>query len=454
MNVDEYGGSETKKNNKYQADAYGIRYAMAGYPTTPEIGVPIVSIFSDSQYILQRDVTYAQSLNLANVRARYFDTTAPNRITTTVNNGASFTDNVLIILCDPAVASTYQPGSLLTFTNPNNINDLNLVSGTTNQFETNSITGTSTTAVTNYTVSYITAAGGLGTSTIQISGTSSEKEYKFKTGLEYFQVVTGMTAYDADLLAAGTQINVQPNPSLQLVTTNLLRKYILNKLQDIRYEDTDQNLRTETINPLTVNGDGWKNMGILILVRGTDPWTDKQDIKYDLSTLFGQPTNSVTVNGQYYLNVPIQPNTGNASNSWWNNYITPEGHTQSYASSSIYHEPYNFQITGTQFSAVTSDSIKYYSSLDKSRGGGWNPTSGPTLNTITSGPGVASNGTNTIKFYNTTLQGNIEGGSLIGSTSSTGNVVGALSNINARVYAPAYDKHDILISNFFRIYLF
>ena len=438
LNVDEYGGSETKKNNKYQADAYGIRYAMAGYPTTPEIGVPIVSVFSDSQYILQRDVTYAQSLNLANVRARYFDTTAPNRITTTVNNGASFTDNVLIILCDPAVASTYQPGSLLTFTNPNNINDLNLVSGTTNQFETNSITGTSTTAVTNYTVSYITAAGGLGTSTIQISGTSSEKEYKFKTGLEYFQVVTGMTAYDADLLAAGTQINVQPNPSLQLVTTNLLRKYILNKLQDIRYEDTDQNLRTETINPLTVNGDGWKNMGILILVRGTDPWTDKQDIKYDLSTLFGQPTNSVTVNGQYYLNVPIQPNTGNASNSWWNNYITPEGHTQSYASSSIYHEPYNFQITGTQFSAVTSDSIKYYSSLDKSRGGGWNPTSGPTLNTITSGPGVASNGTNTIKFYNTTLQGNIEGGSLIGSTSSTGNVVGALSNINARVYAPAY----------------
>ena len=217
--------------------------------------------------------------------------------------------------------------------------------------------------------------------------------------MEYFQVVTGMTAYDADSIAAGISINSTPNPSSQLVTTNLLRKYVLNKLQAIVYEDTSQTLRTETINPLTVNGDGWKNMGILILVRGADPWTDKQDIKYDLSTLFGQSTNSVTVNGQYYLNVPIQPNTGNASNSWWNNYVTPEGHTQSYATSSIYHEPYNFQITGTQFSAVTSNSIKYYSSLDRSIPGSFNPSSNIQLSTVTTGPGVSSNTSNTIKFY-------------------------------------------------------
>jgi hypothetical protein len=440
LDVDDYGGSETKKNNKYQADSFGIRYAIAGYPTTPEIGVPIVSIFSDSEYILQRDVTYSQSLNLANVRARYFDTTAPNRITTTVNNSTPFTDNVLIILCDPAIASTYQPGSLLTFTNPNNINDLNLVSGTTNQFGTNSITGTSTTAVTNYTVSYVTETGGIGSSLIQISGTSSEKEYKFKTGLEYFQVVTGMTAYDADLIAAGTSINSTPNPSSQLVTTNLLRKYILNKLQNIVYEDSNGNLQSELINPLTVNGDGWKNMGILILVRGVDTWTDKQDIKYDLSTLFGQPTNSVTISGQYYLNVPIQLTS--ASGGWYDTFRTPEAHNTTYSTpnNSLYHEPFNFQITGTQFSAVTSNSIKYYSSLDKSIPGSFNPSSNIQLSTVTTGPGVASNGTNTIKFYDTSVQGNVEGGSLIGSNSQTTPpvIVGALSSINASVFAPAY----------------
>jgi hypothetical protein len=34
-----------------------------------------------------------------------------------------------------------------------------------------------------------------------VSGTTAEKEYLFKTGVEYFQVVTGMTALNADLTA-------------------------------------------------------------------------------------------------------------------------------------------------------------------------------------------------------------------------------------------------------------
>ena len=440
LNVDEYSGSETKKNNKYQADAFGIRYAIAGYPTTPEMGTPVVSIFSDGQYILQNDITYSQSLNLANVRARYFDGT--NVIETKINNGAPFKDNIIVLLCDPAIASTYPSGTLMTFTNPNSINDINIVSGVTNQFGTNAITGTSTTAVTNFNMSYISPTSTITPVTIQISGTSSENEYKFKTGLEYYQVITGMTAFDADLLAAGTKISNVPNPSLQnassLDTTKLLRKYVLNKLQDIVYEDTNQTLRTEKINPLTVNGDGWKNMGILFLVRGVDVYSDKQDISYNLSNIFGHSfaSNTVTVSGRFNLNIPIQPNTGNPT--YINNYISPESHQEPYSTSSLYHQPFNFQITGTQFSAVTSNAIRYYSSLDKSRGGGWNPTSGPILSTITSPVGVSSNGTNTIKFYSSALQGNIEGGSLIGATSSTGNVEGALSNIDARVYAPSY----------------
>ena len=439
LNIDEYGGSETKKNNKYQADSFGIRYAIAGYPNGPEMGVPIVSVFSDDQYILQRDITYSQSLNLANVRARYFDGT--NVIQTKINNGTPFTDNVIVLLCDPSTANSYPSGTIMTFTDPNNVNDINIISGVTNQFGSNSITGTSYTAVTNTPLTYIQQNGVPTTINIQVSGTSSEKEYKFKTGLEYYQVITGMTAYDADFLAAGTKINNVPNPSLQnassLDTTKLLRKYILNKLQDIIYEDTSNVLRTETINPLTLNGDGWKNMGILFLVRGVDTYSDKQEISYDLSNLFGfgLGSNTVKVSGNFRLNIPIQPTS--SSGTWFNSYVTPESHETLYGASSLYHQPFNFQITGTQFTGVTSNSIKYYSSLDKSRGTLWNPSSGPLLGSITSGPGVSSNGSNTIKFYGTTLQGNIEGGSLIGSTTSPG-IYSALSSINGRVYAPSY----------------
>lgn len=439
LNVEDYGGSQTKKNNKYQADSFGVRYAMAGYPTAPEIGVPIVSVFSDSQYILQRDITYSQSLNLANLRARYFETSAPNVIQTKVNGGTPFTDNVLVLLCDPATIGTYQAGSLLTFTNPNSITDLNTVSGVTNQFNTNTITGTAYTALTNVSFNYINQAGTNTPITIQVSGSSSEKEYKYKTGLEYYQVITGMTAYDADLLANGIKINTTPNPASHFDQSSLLRKYFLNKLQLIYYEDSNNNSRTELINPLTVNGDGWKNMGILFLVRGVDPYSDKQDISYDLSKLFGfgLGSNTVKVSGQYNLNIPIQANSG--SGLWYNNNRTPEGHITTYATSKLYHQPFNFQITGTQFSAVTSNSIKYYSSLDKSIGGSWNPGSGLPINTYTSPAGVTENTNNTIRFYNSQFQGNVEGGALIASVNTPGNTVGSLSSLGtSRVYSPSY----------------
>lgn len=437
LDPEQYSGSDTKKNNKYQSDSYGIRYGIAGYPTAPEIGVPITKSFSpNTDFITQRDTTYSQSLNLANVRARYFDTIAPNVIRTSVNNGTPFTDNVVILLCDPAVASTYASGSILTFTNPNNINDINVVSGLTNQFGTNSITGTAYTAVTNITMSHINTAGVSAPITIQVSGASIEKEYKYKTGIEYFQVVTGMTAYDADLLAGGVSVNSFPNPASQYDTSSLIRKYVLNKLQQIKYLDGNDNSQYELINPLTLIGDSWKDMGIIILVRGVDMYTDKQDITYDLSTIFGRPLNTVKVNGHFNLNYPIQPNSG--SGTWYNNSKSPESHATSYATSSLYHQPINFQITGTQFSAVTSNSIRYYSSLDKSLGSGWNPGSGLGLGSYYSVISVTENGTNSIKFYNSVAQGNTEGGSYMATNMAAYSQFTALSSYNGRIYSPSY----------------
>jgi hypothetical protein len=441
LSPEQYTGSDTKKNNKYQADSYGIRYGIAGFPTSPEIGMPITKDFTEinEKYYSQEDITYSQSLNLANIRSRYFDTTAPNVITTTVNNGTPFTDNVLVLLCDPAVAGLYTTGSILTFTNPNNINDINIVSGVTNQFGSNSITGTSYTAVTNTPLTYIQQNGVPTTINIQVSGTSSEKEYKFKTGLEYYQVITGMTAFNADMLANGISIDSNQNPASQYDASSLLRKYVLNKLQLIRYRNGNTGTYTERINPLTVNGDSWKNMNIIFLVRGVDTYSEKQNINYDLSTLFGRPSNTITVNGQFNLNVPIQPNTGVATDLWWNNSRSPEAHTELYASSSLYHEPYNFEITGTQFSSVTSNSIIYYSSLDKSKST-YTPPGGNSFGSYYSTPSVFENGTNTIKFYNfmSVLQGNTEGGSYMATTQSTLIPFTVLSSYNGRIYAPAY----------------
>jgi hypothetical protein len=441
LDVEEYNGSDNKKNQKYQADSYGIRYGIAGYPTSPQVGMPLVRVFTNSnnsEFIQQRDVTYSQSLNLANLRTRYFDTTAPNRIKTTINGtNPPIYDNVIIMLVDQGTTIGYPAGTLLTFTNPDSIVDNN-ISGLTiaNQFGSNAVTGSSFTALTQTPVTYVDTNGSPQTVNVFISGNTAEKEYKFKTGLEYFQVITGMTAYQADLLTSGVKVSVQPNPASQGTNqTSLLRKYFLNKLQEIIYVDANGGTRTELINPLTIIGDTWKNMELIFLVRGVDPYSDQQTIEYDLSLLFG---NTVKVSGQYNLNVPIQPNSND--NTYITNTKSPESHITPYSTSKLYHQPFNFQVNGTQFSSVTSTAISFYSSLDKSLNS-YAANSGQPLSFY--GGINDTSGNQKLFFYQTTKQGIVEGGSLLATSQTVGTsqnvqTFGPLSNYNGRNYSPKY----------------
>jgi hypothetical protein len=347
---------------------------------------------------------------------------------------------------DPNTVSSLPAGTLLNFTNPESIVDNNLTGLTVpNQFGSNSVTGATTTGLTSTPITYIDPVTfNPVTVNVFISGETSEKEYKYKTGIEYFQVVTGMTVYDADLLTNGIKISVQPNPSLQSDTSSLLRKYFLNKLQNIIYEDNsgigdNGTIRTELINPLTVNGDGWKTQELIFLVRGVDPFSDKQDIEYDLSLLFGYGLGSgPKVSGKYNLNVPIQPNSG--SGSWFNNNKTPEPHTLPYSSSKLYHQPFNFQVDGTQFSSVTSSSIRYYSSLDKSIGTGYVPNGGNNIGFYTSGTIISDNGNSnqSLRFHSSTYQGIVEGGALMASSQPGPTTINSLSSYNGRIYSPSY----------------
>lgn len=442
IDVESYSGSDNKKNTKYQADSYGIRYGIAGYPTAPEIGMPVVTKFSNSKYIPNKDVTYSQSLNLANLRARYFDTTAPNRIKTTINGtNPPIYDNVIIMLVDQGTMNGYPEGTLLTFTSPDSIVDNNLTGLTiANQFGSNAVTGSSFTALTQTTITYVDTNGNPQPVNVFISGDTAEKEYKFKTGLEYFQVVTGMTTYQADLLAGGTKISTTPNPSLHGWNNNLIRKYFLNKLQTITYEDNSGSgdngqIRTELINPLTVNGDGWKNLELIFLVRGVDPYSDQQTIEYDLSLLFG---NTVKVSGQYNLNVPIQQNSN--VGTYITNFKSPESHITPYSTSKLYHQPFNFQVNGTQFSSVTSSSIGYYSSLDKSIGTSYVANGGNTIGTYTNNTIINDNGSGnqSLRFYSSTYQGIVEGGALMAGSQPNPTTLNSLGSYNGRLYSPAY----------------
>lgn len=364
LRTDGFAGTNQTENNRYTLNSYGIRYAIAGYPNTEIKGTPVNRLFyPDETLIFLDDITFSQRLNLANIRQRYFDNNyLQNVITTTIDNDGypsdPFTDNVIVLLCDNNTIENLTAGSLISFTNPDNVDDKNVngynVSGNTeNQFGTNSITGTSLSSTT-MTINYIDVNANDATANLTITGTSTERTYNFKGGIEYFQVITGMTAEQGSSYTTS-------------VNNNFLRFFFFNARQKVYYRSSCGNepIRDTLINPLQQMGDNWKGLNVLFLVRGVDPFTEKQVIKYDLSKLFGHTPNTHVVRGQYYLNVPIQNNSGNASADWWINNKTPESHEVGYQSNKLYHKPFNFRPDPNLYSAVTTNTIKYYSALDK-----------------------------------------------------------------------------------------
>ena len=316
------------------------------------------------------DVSLAQSINMANMRERYFEGT--NIIQTTVYNtppnsstpqpSTPFTDNVLILLCDPQTLTNISVGQLLTFNNVDNIPDPNITGLTNgNQFNTITITGSTpynANNLVNKPVTYIKQDGTVDTVNLKLLITSDGKEYKFKSGTEYFQLITGGTVSAMYGLTVSSY-------------SGLLRKYFFNKTQRItnwpRF-GTDQDGYVFVKEQL----DGFNDLEVLILSKGVDPYTDKQTIRYDLSILFGYNSFGAgpIVEGQYYLNVPIQPNTVTnpiGAPTWWNDFKTPESHlVNNNTNTSLYHQPFGFNVDATQFSSFTNNSPYYYNSTDKS----------------------------------------------------------------------------------------
>ena len=143
----------------------------------------------------------------------------------------------MMLLLDPNTINQLSSGTILTFQDINNINDINISGGTTNQFGTNSITGSVTTAITNtvqVTYANPNPSGPPVTVQIIVTGNSESKEYSLKTGVEYFQVITGMTLQQLNSMVPGNSAIDSCNPVYD--GSSIIRKYLLNKLQTVGYD--------------------------------------------------------------------------------------------------------------------------------------------------------------------------------------------------------------------------
>ena len=407
---------------------------------------------SDSDPIMRKmgdGIALAQSMNLANIRPRYFDNaglnSAQNKIKVIPNpaiasSSTNFYEDMCLVLLVDAGTKDNLIGKLLTFNNPDSIQDSNITGLTiANQFNTNTITGSTNLSPSGYDVpvTYIQDNGTQITRQIKLISTTNEKEYKYKTGLEYFQVVTGMTITEAQNTVGAK---------------GLINKYLLKNKQWNSASPPSNN------NSIVWYND-YANQEVLFLTRGVDPYTDKQTIQYDLSILFGRTIGDIIVEGEYHLNVPIQPNGGG---TWAQDYRTPRKHnlvtnnTDTY----LYHQPFNFNVDTSAFSSVTTTVPYYYVATDKStmpllHGGvamsNW--FSSPNNLDLNTSGGNTVRVRNSVVDYDLTSIGRVDGGSFTVSNHNlyqcywvSYNPVTPPSfasqfetnNKRARVYSPAY----------------
>ena len=320
-------------------------------------------------------VTFSQKLNDFNTRDKYFDTTSGgvNRIKTYINPSVNsqptqfIEDQVVVVLMNAGTASSLGAGEICTFQDPNFTQPgsdrlKNLTGATINQFENNAITGTTLTGSTSIPLVYAdptNPGNSFGiTKTFIITSPQvselpvignplAEQSYlQYPTDIEYFQLVTGLTVNDFY--------------GLSNTTSNLFPQFYLG--HDMGYltpECSGGNFDQRYINNVIQTMSNWENFEVCIFVRGVDPFTAKQTIKYDLSKIFGFSSlnGSVEVEGSYYLNIPIQPIALGG--------VKPATHnTLTNGATNLYYPSFTFTPDPAQYSAFTSSLPYYYLSTD------------------------------------------------------------------------------------------
>ena len=337
-------------------------YPSPGSPT-PIITRNIDSAGFDDNYFFTSSLTLPERINLFNTKAKYFDNInnpggGVNRVKVSfnpVNNPGKFHyDNVIVIICSPESATGMTSGSLYTFQNPTDSLDINTtLLQNKNIYGNNAITGSSLNNTT-ISVSYSKFDGSGNEApvsyTIPLPNSADTNYHKFPIDLEYFQVITGMTYSTFKSLNGGTL----PNSLKSRYLDNNMTIYQINNspVNCLVYVPTS--LNTKPIECLN----NYENLSVIIMNRGVDPYSSKMNVEYDLSRIFGYNTyGNVKVSGDYKLNIPINGGFKNVKHNLSTNTTLDLNGNQ------LYFNSFNYK-PSSQFSGFSSNMVSYYSMLD------------------------------------------------------------------------------------------
>lgn len=381
--------SSTDPNRLIPNESYLLKAPQPFLFRADKNGVPGNNIKDDRWFAIPSSVPYGQKLNEFNTRDKYFYSSTQNQINSGVNQikttvnptlgSTPYYDQVIVVLMNQGSTQELGVGEIVTFQNPNYVNPnytspgnrlTNLTGATLNQFNTNSITGVTTTGTSiPKVVSYANPSNPLSSLSANIfvvspqvsqlpviGNTSVEQSYlQYPTDIEYFQLVTGVTYNDFINLSNIGNVGFFPNTYLLHDVSCLVGTCGVNSL---------------TFPNVVTYMQDYENYEICIFVRGVDPHSPKQPtISYDLSKIFGKSFGTgPIVSGSYYLNYPIQALPSG---------VKPAQHdTANNSLSTLYFNSFTFTPSSASYTAFTSNYPYYYLSTDDSISSSYSPYPG------------------------------------------------------------------------------
>ena len=315
----------------------------------------VVNSLIDGRYSTN-DLPFGERINIFNDKGKYIE--GVNKISVQyepTNNTNFHYDNVIIVISDKTLSS----GAMFTTVNPVNSKDPNFISGATNIYGTNNISGT-TIYPQNITITYANPTSRVGNNTTQYVLTSTFTEqllYQYPSDIEYFQVLTGLTINEFNTISSNFSGNINFNSSfagLLLSKTKIERKTLTSSCYK-EYVITD-----------LIDKDENK---VYIIQRGVDPYSPKYNTNIGLGLLFGGNSESdIQITTDLKLNIPIRNtdvNIGGGVNeeSMFIHDLSSDNNTPNNGFN-LFFPSYVFTPDSLTFSSYTTNFHSYYSQLD------------------------------------------------------------------------------------------
>ena len=338
--------------------------------------VPYFNVRDQDYFWSYKQIPLPERINIYNTKGHYFDSEpggGTNRVKIypnyTANTSTEFYEDMpYVMLMDEGTESTFVAGQLLTAVNPLNSNDPNTSGQTKNEL---GYLGTIGTTPSSDTISLTIPYANPNNPTENIEKTfniynsyTGQTSYKFPADIEYYQVITGITVGQLKTIVSNGTQGTKFNSSFY----NRIIKGQMN--MTYRYTDTEgdeSNTKYTKGEPpyktvMLDTFDNPDNLVVVFLMRGVDPYTDRQTTKIDISLPMGLQEGSVVVENSYKLNVPIKSGYILPKH----NNLTTNQNTDLYYSSYVFTPRPSNSSDEFRFTGFTTQNHALFSSLDSS----------------------------------------------------------------------------------------